>query len=66
MAEMRASLILAQRVLDMLEECGATKPEREAAIDAVATLIRQEHYEPLEPDPHGADDSLCQDDQPPL
>jgi hypothetical protein len=48
---MRPSLILAQQVLDFLEECGASPTEQEAAIDVVSTLLRQQHYDAIRQDP---------------
>jgi hypothetical protein len=37
--------ILAQRVLDLFEEIGATPAERDAALDVVQALIRRNRIE---------------------
>ena len=42
---MIAPLILAQRVLDLFEEIGATPAERSAAIDIVKSLIQRNRIE---------------------
>lgn len=38
---MLTALILAQRVLDLFEETGATSAERDAALDVVEAIVRR-------------------------
>lgn len=42
---MLSAFILAQRVLDLFEEIGATAAERSAALDVVQALIRRNRIE---------------------
>jgi hypothetical protein len=55
---MLTPLILAQRVLDLFEEIGATPAERSAALDVAQALIRRNRIEGDESLPLTA----CQDD----
>jgi hypothetical protein len=42
---MLPELILAQRVLDLFEEVGATKPEVEAALDIIEAIVRRKKFD---------------------
>lgn len=60
---MIAPFILAQRVLDLFEEIGATPAERSAAMDVVQALIRRNRIEGDELLPLTADRFTSPDDQ---
>jgi hypothetical protein len=51
---MRTSLILAERILNALEEWGATHPEKELALEIAAKILWREDHEAkygAKPDP---------------